>query len=256
MNNPERMPFIGNTRIMDKSAKANEEGLIGNQYNEHGYYLAKNLFKIDSFSNIEKLISVVISEHYPCNDIHSPDTAIFLKTNPQTVTKIYEKLQNNARLIDLGRSKPITDIVRLFIKDPSLYLKSVLRIDIPFEYKELAYWHQDDFYVKGNDEELTVWIPLQNTSIPQGCLSVMPGSHRLGRLEHSYVTGKKRVPMGIYDREVRLVEMSQNDALFFSSLLVHSSNLNFSEEIRYSIQLRYTSRGKSPSTIMKGNIDV
>lgn len=225
-------------------------------YSDTGFYLARGLLDSEVFSEIEAIIFKITTKYYSCKSIHSKDLAAHLQANPNVVTEIYDKLQNHQHLIDVGKSKAITDIVQSFIPNPALYLKAVLRIDIPFESKELAYWHQDDYYVKGNEDELTLWIPLQDTSVPQGCLSVMPGSHKLGRLTHSYATGKKHIPQGIYDREVRLIEMSQGDALFFSSLLVHSSNFNFSKSIRYSIQLRYTSRDKDPSPLMRGTTNV
>jgi ectoine hydroxylase-related dioxygenase (phytanoyl-CoA dioxygenase family) len=242
--------------IMKKKTKIDEKQSIQDCYDATGYYFAKNIFDKHDFFNIEKAIALAISSHHPCQNIHSSDIALFLKNNLYATTEIYDNLQNNTHLLELGKTKKIVDIVRLFIAKPALYSKIVLRIDIPFESKELSYWHQDDFYVKGNEDELTVWIPLQNTSVPQGCLSVMPGSHKLGRLEHSYASGKKHVPQGIYSREIRLVEMMRYDALFFSSFLVHSSNFNFSEHVRYSIQLRYTSQNKEPSKLMRGTLNV
>ena len=61
----------------------------------------------------------------------------------------------------------------------------------------------------------------------------------------------KKLPKGIYDREIRYIEMDV-ECLFFSSYLLHSSNLNFSDQIRYSIQLRYTSTLLKPSQVMSG----
>ncbi len=111
---------------------------------------------------------------------------------------------------------------------------------MPFWTDELAYWHQDYFYVKGNTGVVTAWIPLQDTTYVNGCLSIMPGSHKLGVLPHDLMIGKKRVPSAIFDNEIRLVEMHKGDVLLFNSLLLHAGNLNLSTGIRYSIQARYT----------------
>lgn len=138
------------------------------------------------------------------------------------------------------------------IDKPGLYKKIPFRIDVPFETKELAYWHQDDNYVEGNRQEVTVWTPLYDTKIEHGCLKVMPGSHKLGPVPHTLNVGKKSLPRDIYDREVRYVEMGSGDVLFCSSYLLHSSSLNFSDQIRYSIQLRYTSTKINVSKNMLG----
>jgi ectoine hydroxylase-related dioxygenase (phytanoyl-CoA dioxygenase family) len=136
---------------------------------------------------------------------------------------------------------------------PVIYHKIPLRIDVPFENKELAFWHQDDFYVQGNNSEVTVWIPLQDTFAHTGALSVMKGSHLNGAIPHSYRVGKKSVPVGVFDAPVNIIEMNKGDVLFFSSYLIHSSNLNISDQIRYSIQLRYSAASAGEqSSLMKG----
>jgi Phytanoyl-CoA dioxygenase (PhyH) len=47
-------------------------------------------------------------------------------------------------------------------------------------------WHQDEAYRDPNFEytELTIWIALQDTPVENGCLRFLPGSHRIGVLEH------------------------------------------------------------------------
>lgn len=137
---------------------------------------------------------------------------------------------------------------------PVLYNKIPLRIDVPFENKELAYWHQDDFYVQGNSSELTVWIPLQDTFAHNDALSVMSESHKNGPIAHTLKIGKKSLPEGIFDNPINIVEMMEGDCLFFSSYLIHQSNLNISNNIRYSIQLRYSSASAGKASELMGGV--
>ena len=44
-------------------------------------------------------------------------------------------------------------------------------------------WHQDNGVIMPEADEasiLTVWLPLTLATIPNGCLQVVPGSHRAG----------------------------------------------------------------------------
>ncbi|HYI56486.1 MAG TPA: phytanoyl-CoA dioxygenase family protein, partial [Microlunatus sp.] len=42
-------------------------------------------------------------------------------------------------------------------------------------------WHQDEFFIPTRDRSLTaVWIALDDATIENGCLWVLPGSHRRG----------------------------------------------------------------------------
>ncbi len=228
-----------------------------NYYNKQGYFLAKGLLAPEDFAEIDTQAEESIRRNYKeVSSLNDSEWVSYAAANPECVTKIYEEMRDHQVFIDLGLLPKITQIVCQLIRQPSLYKKIPFRIDVPFETKELAFWHQDDFYVKGNDEELTVWIPLFDTKVQQGALQVMPGSHKAGEVPHTMKVGKKTLPASVYENEIRYVEMARGDALFFSSYLLHSSSLNISDKIRYSIQLRYSSSLKAPSTEMKGTVNV
>lgn len=226
-------------------------------YNDQGYFLAKGLLANQDFAEIETRAknSISINSKLIAN-LNDPDWVKLATENPELVTKVYDDMRDDEVFIKLGLLPKITDLVSTLIPSPKLYKKVPFRIDVPFESKELAFWHQDDFYVRGNDEELTVWIPLYDTKVQQGCLQVMPRTHKGGKVPHTLRVGKKTLPASGYDNEIRYVEMNRGDALFFSSFLLHQSSLNISDEIRYSIQLRYTAGLKAPSTEMKGTVNV
>jgi len=56
-------------------------------------------------------------------------------------------------------------------------------------------WHQDEAYWDpGYDyRSLSIWIPLQEATVENGCLQFVPGSHRLEVLEHQSVGGDVRI---------------------------------------------------------------
>lgn len=226
-------------------------------YISEGYFLARNLLADEDLLDIEKRVRSSIAMNWDeITDLNDPAWVSFAADNPRCVTSVYDDMRDDDVFIKLGLLPEITDVVSALIRQPKLYKKVPFRIDVPFETKELAFWHQDDFYVKGNDEELTVWIPLFDTKVQQGCLQVMPKSHIHGKIPHTLKVGKKTLPASGYENEIRYVEMNRGDALFFSSFLLHSSSLNISDEIRYSIQLRYSCGLKKQSDEMKGTVNV
>jgi hypothetical protein len=113
---------------------------------------------------------------------------------PDLVTKAYSLLQNHSFLHSLGLNKKMLGVACSLLNDPSMYEKSVFRIDIPHETKEMAWWHQDNHYVQGLVNDITIWFPLFDTRIEQGPISVMPGSHQMGSIQHEQQFGKKRIP--------------------------------------------------------------
>jgi hypothetical protein len=56
-------------------------------------------------------------------------------------------------------------------------------------------WHQDQAYWDPNYdyESLSVWIPLQEATVENGCMWFVPGSHRLDIHEHQSIGGDPRI---------------------------------------------------------------
>lgn len=187
-------------------------------------------------------------------DPHSPAFAMHLNERKDIQSRVYDAIRQQPWLEELSVEPALTDAAGLLVERPiSLLKKVVFRIDAPMETAQLAVWHQDNYYVRGNTSIVTAWIPMQDTTFVHGCLQLMPESHRLGPVPHNVeLLGKRHLPTGIFEREVRFVEMQKGDVLFFHSCLLHSSGMNFSEVARYSVQARYSPVGEPTDPGMGG----
>lgn len=225
------------------------------EFSENGTILLKNILNKKDFSKID----VLLEKHwrkFSIDDPYSEICADFAKKNSNIVTSIYSEVADLKECIQIARANPIKSVIQSIIGvDAKIYSKIPLRIDVPLETKELAVWHQDDFYVKGAPNEITAWIPLQDTPMHMGALSVMKKSHHYGRLEHDIVWGKKSMPTGVYDSPINIIEMQRGDVLLFNSFLLHASNINFSNFIRYSIQIRFTSEMLGEPSVIMGELN-
>lgn len=108
--------------------------------------------------------------------------------------------------------------------------------------------HQDLRYFRMRPPEKIVaaWTAISPCTRDNGCLAVVPKSHRLGALDH-------RLPdwdfvnfafYGIKDTsglERVHIEMEPGDTVFFHPLLVHGSGRNLTNECRRSISTHYAS---------------
>lgn len=57
-------------------------------------------------------------------------------------------------------------------------------------------WHQDEAYRAADAfdyEQISIWMPLQDTAADQGCMQYIPGSHRGGIREHRRVNDDPKV---------------------------------------------------------------
>jgi hypothetical protein len=94
-------------------------------------------------------------------------------------------------------------------------------------------WHQDNGYTPLEPEEyLTCWLALDDADESNGCLCVLPGSHRSGTMRH-HGGGDSPFRVG-YDGDERgvVVPVSKGGVLAFSSLLLHRSGPNTTDRAR------------------------
>lgn len=89
-------------------------------------------------------------------------------------------------------------------------------------------WHQDNGYTPVDPPEyVTCWVALDDAGVDNGCIWVIPGSHRAGTVRHHDGPGPFRV--GRDDPEGGVpVPVRRGDVLVFSSLLMHRSGPNTS----------------------------
>ncbi|MFT7517938.1 MAG: phytanoyl-CoA hydroxylase [Kiritimatiellia bacterium] len=107
-----------------------------------------------------------------------------------------------------------------------------------------AIWHQDHFYVRNCASSLMAWIPLQDTSLREGLLQVMPGSHRLGALPHNnVVNGDQHYPDDIFDRAVRMIPVRRGDLVIMTNHLVQAQGPNLSPATRWVVRARFVPKG-------------
>jgi ectoine hydroxylase-related dioxygenase (phytanoyl-CoA dioxygenase family) len=207
----------------------------------------------DLLSNYLSLVEEVSGQAFA--DAGGADLARYLEEHPEVTSEVYTSIRERPWLEELSLDPSVVEPVRAVIgEEVELLGKIPFRIDVPRSVQELAWWHQDYFYVRGNTSIVTAWVPMQDTRFLQGALTVMPGSHLLGAVSHDLEVGKRHVPSTVFDREIRMVELEKGDLLLFDSLLLHSGNLNMSDSVRYSVQARYTPAGGAVDPDMGGAV--
>ena len=111
-------------------------------------------------------------------------------------------------------------------------------------------WHQDDgvgLEEAENSDVLTVWLPITESTVQNGCLLVVPESHKEGLALHcpkspeaDYLHIRKQ---HVLPGEIPL-PMSPGDVLFMHKRTMHSSLINNSDTIRWSFDIRYNPIGQ------------
>ena len=116
-------------------------------------------------------------------------------------------------------------------------------------------WHQDYGYWYQNGllfpDLVSVMIALDPATRENGCMQVLRGSHRMGRVNHA-LSGEQagadpeQVEEACKRLETVYCEMSAGDALFFHSNTLHCSAANNSDYSRWALICCYNTRINDP----------
>lgn len=109
-------------------------------------------------------------------------------------------------------------------------------------------WHQDAGVTWAEAdpfEILTVWIPLTTVNQQNGCLQVLPGTHKVGLRTHETRrgVGTTIVKSELPNIKPLVLPMAKGDVLLMHKLLPHRSTRNVSDTVRWSVDLRYQKTG-------------
>ncbi len=224
--------------VEDLSRQLLEEGVLSSAYEDlsFGPRLAAVVSETGGafFQRME--ISLPQSGIFPDTPIHHPPEVFRLLRNPR-----------------------LLDAVESFI-GPEIYSNPVQHIRIKPPQRLLSedvlanalvartFWHQDQGVVipeADSTKMLTVWIPVTDATRENGCLLVVPGSHKRGLSLHCVTPGKFQIPERLIGAGAMALPMKAGDVLFMHKLTMHSSLPNRSDELRCSFDLRYNPTGQS-----------
>ena len=139
---------------------------------------------------------------------------------PHKVSPVLFDLLSHPRAVEI-----LTGIIGPDVKamQSMLFIKS--------EGKPGQAWHQDEYFIPTRDRSLTgVWIALDDATVSNGCLWVLPGSHRAGiiyperdidDLRFDCTTEAYEFPYG--DEDAVPVEVRAGSAVIIDGYLLHRS---------------------------------
>ena len=222
---------MNSEKALAKQKTLSEENI--SFYGEKGYLVAEDLFDSAEISDIKNEaveifkgnrgnIEGIIKMEDNISDFEVLKNYIaihFPHKISDTITK-YVKHENIANILT-GIIGPNVKCMQsmLFVKGPG---------------KPGQSWHQDEYYIPTRDRSLTgVWVAVDDADIDNGCLWVIPGSHKNMPI-------KQRIPYkgneyGDVDmctldpyteKQAIPVEVKKGTVVFFNGYLFHSSLRN------------------------------
>jgi len=114
-------------------------------------------------------------------------------------------------------------------------------------------WHQDAAYWPPNmiHQSISVWVPLQEATLENGCMHFVPGSHKMDVIEHRSINNDPRVhglelhPDQIHETENAVAcPLPPGGATFHGGYMLHYAPANRSDIPRRALILSLAVPGK------------
>ncbi|WP_313639087.1 phytanoyl-CoA dioxygenase family protein [Paenibacillus sp.] len=201
-------------------------------YQNNGYFLhKKQLFSADKMSKLQ---------------------TIFEEQLAQKGSKLSDELDTphfrDERLLEYLLSDEVLDLVEPFI-GPNIGLWSSHFISKePFTGRPTP-WHEDSAYWNGRlssfEKIITVWLALDRSSEENGCMRVIPGTHRNGFSEYEDVDSKNNLfasqIKNVDESKAVNFELEPGECSLHDSRIIHGAKANTSPYRRCGYTMRYFS---------------
>jgi len=207
-------------------------------YNQQGYLIIKGFCRPDE---VNKLYHTALDDNamrnnaLDLNDQTGKKTRLSLWFTPGN--DVFGYLTRSEKMISpvkqlLGGDAPVCHFhSKLMQKEP--------KVGGAWEWhQDYGYWYKNQFMFP--DELISVMVALTEANQQNGCLQVIKGSHKLGRVNHGFAGEQVGADMTMVNNalktmELVYVELEPGDALIFHSNLLHRSEANLSDHPRWSI---------------------
>lgn len=211
---------------------------------EDGFAVVSGLVSPKEIEELEADLVKLARGGYPCEGITpaSPSLtdsevleSILCIHQPHFVSPVMEKFVRHPRIA--GVLSQITAAHLPFWDGSVKCMQSMLFVKPP-GFQGQA-WHQDEVYIPTRDRSLIgAWIAIDDATLENGCLWVVPGSHRNGYLYQQRDHGRPdefdfaQESFGFDEETAIPVPAESGTVVFFNGYLLHRSFKNRSDQYR------------------------
>lgn len=232
-------------------------------FNDNGYLLVENALASEDLNPLiaefEEIVNAGATQLHENGELDTPfetegfDTRLakITEQSPVVFQKLFSGAHTGPALFALLVNPKLLDIAESLV-GPEIMCHPAYRVrpKLPEHDRTLVPWHQDAGYMEPACDavlQLTIWIPLIDATVENGCLEVIPHAHRDGVFRHRRVKGRPYLDIpsdALPDVEPVIVPVNFGSVLLFTNLTPHRSIPNVSNQVRWSVDARYQDASK------------
>ena len=218
-------------------------------YRRDGCLVVRNFLTGEEVQKLYEIATnddVMLSHGFDLNDSSGKKTRLSLWYTPGD--DAYGLLTRSKRLVEAvdqlmdGTSEVCHFHSKLMQKEP--------HVGGAWEWhQDYGYWYKNEFLFP--EQMISVMIAITDANPENGCLEVIKGSHKMGRVEHGFSgeqvgASQRYVDLALQTMEHSFVDLQAGDALFFHSNILHRSGPNLSDKPRWSLISCYNRSANTP----------
>ena len=156
------------------------------------------------------------------------------------VRKLIGFVEHEPRLAAVAEHPPLIDVVTRIMGERPLMFQDQALLKPPLIGREKP-WHQDiAFFTLPADSMIVgVWVALDEATPENGCMHVIPGSHRAGPVPHFQRRDWQICDADVAVDEVVAVPLRPGSLLLFHGLIHHGTPPSRSPNRRRALQIHY-----------------
>ena len=218
-------------------------------FHHDGYIVVRGLFDAAEMAGLHRYAKgdeALSGESYVRKDADGAETRLALRND----------LDDESVYTAIVRSQRVVKTMQSLLGDEVYHYHHKMTIKKPLVGGAWE-WHQDYGYWYNfgclYPDMASCLIAVDRANQANGCLQVIPASHKIGRVDHIKVgeqvgADPARVEAALERLELVYCELEAGDAIFFHGNLLHRSDRNTSENARWSLICCYNTKHNDPFT--------
>lgn len=223
------------------------------QFDRDGYLLLGRVVDDEQLAALQQRVDDIMLGRVTYASVQSQlDTGGRYEDLPDPITGLHQPTLAYRKLQGLESDPLILDLIRhdlfreasarLYGRHASISIFRAMLMNKPAGKGTHLPWHQDagDVWKLDRDPILTSWIALDPSTRANGCVEVIPGSHRLGLLSKNGSTvSDMHAAQHCPPDKIVFLEMGAGEAVILHNWMLHRSGVNTTAQPRRALSACY-----------------
>lgn len=217
------------------------------QFHEQGYLIIRNAFtSAECQTTLDALLDLLAGKNPDFKGvIYEKEAQNLVETLPPAerqdlVRKFWLFADYDERLKEMTAHPDLMRVLARLLDDKPELFQDMALFKPPRIGREKP-WHQDFAYFNLPLGTVVVgaWIALDEATVDNGCMQVIPGSHREGPVVHFQRRDWQICDTDVARERIVAVPMQPGDCLLFQGMLHHGTPANRTDQRRRAVQFHY-----------------